>query len=268
MRDEVVGDVRPKVLILSGAVALVLLIACANVASLLLSRALSRKREIATRVAIGASRGVIVRQLLTESIMLALIAGALGVGIGWAATRALAAWGASQVPEGFAVTLDMRVLLFTLAVSLLAGVLFGIFPAVQLVGVDLNTTLRAEGRSASPGRSGSTSKSLLVVGQVALSLVLLIAAGLLLRSFNRLLHVDPGFETHNLLTMNVSLSTTKYAKPDQQIAFFDDVLQRIAAQPGIRSAAISAAMPLTFKRITPVLAGRSTGCAACSTAIR
>jgi putative ABC transport system permease protein len=253
LRDEVVGDIRPKVLILSGAVALVLLIACANVASLLLSRALSRKREIATRLAIGASRGAIVRQLLTESTMLALISGALGVGIGWAATRALSVWGASQVPQGFSVNLDVRVLLFTLAISLLAGISFGIFPAVQLVRADLNATLRAEGRSASPGRSGSKMRALLVVGQIALSLVLLIAAGLLLRSFNRLLHVDPGFDAHNLLTMNVSLSTTKYAKPDQQIAFFDDALRRVSSQAGIRSAAISAALPLSFKRITPVL---------------
>jgi putative ABC transport system permease protein len=253
LRDEVVGDVRPKVLILSGAVALVLLIACANVASLLLSRALSRKREIATRVAVGASRGAIVRQLLTESIMLSLIAGVLGVGLGWAATRALAIWGASQVPQGFSINLDVPVLLFTLAISLLAGISFGIFPAVQLVRADLNATLRAEGRSASPGRSGSKTRVLLVIGQIALSLVLLIAAGLLSRSFNRLLHVDPGFDAHNLLTMNVSLSTTKYAKPDQQIAFFDDVLQRVSSQPGIRSVAISATLPLTFKRITPVL---------------
>jgi putative ABC transport system permease protein len=253
MRDEVVGDVRPKVMILSGAVALVLLIACANVASLLLSRALSRKREIATRLAIGASRGAIVRQLLTESITLALMSGAVGVGIGWAATRALANWGASQVPQGFSVNLDARVLLFTLAVSLLAGISFGIFPAVQLASADLNSTLRAEGRAASSGRSGSKMRALLVVSQIALSLVLLIAAGLLLRSFNRLLHVDPGFEAHNLLTMNVSLSTTKYSKPDQQIAFFDDVLRRVSSQPGIRSSAISATMPLTFKRITPVL---------------
>jgi putative ABC transport system permease protein len=253
LRDEVVGDVRPKILILSGAVGVVLLIACANVASLLLSRAFARKQEIATRAAIGASRGAIVRQLLTESMLLALTAGALGVGLGWAATRALATWGASQVPQGFPVSLDVRVLLFTLAISLLAGIAFGIFPAAQLARIDLNATLRAEGRSASPGRSGSMTRSLLVVSQVALSLVLLIAAGLLLRSFNQLMHVDPGFDAQNLLTMNLSLSTTKYAKPDQQVAFFDDVLQRVSSQPGIRSAAISAALPLTFKRITPVL---------------
>lgn len=253
LRDEVVGDVRPKILILSGAVAVVLLIACANVASLLLSRAFARKQEIATRAAIGASRSMIVRQLLTESILLALTAGALGVGIGWAATRALATWGASQVPQGFPVSLDVRVLLFTLAISLVAGVAFGIFPAAQLARVDLNATLRAEGRSSSPGRSGSITRSLLVVSQVALSLVLLIAAGLLLRSFDQLMHVDPGFDAQNLLTMNLSLSTTKYAKPDQQVAFFDDILQRVSSQPGIRSTAISAALPMTFKRITPVL---------------
>ncbi|MGA8090651.1 MAG: ABC transporter permease [Terracidiphilus sp.] len=253
LRDEVVGDVRPKILILSGAVAVVLLIACANVASLLLSRALARRQEIATRAAIGASRSVIVRQLLTESMLLAVTAGALGVGIGWAATRALATWGASQVPQGFSVALDLRVLLFTLAISLLAGIAFGIFPVAQLARVDLNATLCAEGRSASPGRSGSVTRSFLVIGQIALSLVLLIAAGTLLRSFNQLIHVDPGFDAQNLLTMNLSLSTTKYARPDQQVAFFDDVLGRVSAQPGIRSAAISAALPLTFKRITPVL---------------
>jgi putative ABC transport system permease protein len=147
----------------------------------------------------------------------------------------------------------VRVLLFTLAISVIAGLVFGIFPAAQLARVDLNATLRAEGGSASPGRSGTMTRSVLVVSQVALSLVLLIAAGLLLRSFDQLIHVDPGFDAQNLLTMNLSLSTTKYAKPDQQVAFFDDVLQRVSVEPGIRSAAISATLPLTFKRISPVL---------------
>ena len=254
LRDEVVGDVRPKMMMLTGAVAVVLLIACANVASLLLSRALARRREIATRVAIGASRSAIVRQLLTESVMMALIAGALGIGIALAATRALATWGASQIPQGFSVELDWRVLMFTVVISLAAGIAFGIFPALQLAHLDLNAVLRDEGRGASMGRSRARIKSLLVAGQVALSLVLLIAAGLLLRSFSRLLHVDPGFEAQNLLTMNVSLSTTKYAKPDQQIAFFDNLIEKLSAQPGIHSAAISAALPLSAKRITPVLA--------------
>jgi putative ABC transport system permease protein len=253
LRDEVVGDVRPKVFLLMAAVAVVLLIACANVGSLLLSRALTRRREIATRAAVGASRGAILRQLLTESLLLSMVAGVLGVAIGWAATRALAAYGASQIPQGFSVSIDTHVLLFTLAISLLAGVAFGIFPALQLARVDLNSTLRDESRGASIGRSRAHMKAVLVVSQIALSLVLLIAAGLLLRSFSRLLHVDPGFDAQNLLTMNLSISTTKYVKPDQQIAFFDNVLQRISAQPGIHSAAISAALPLTFKRVTPVL---------------
>ena len=253
LRDEVVGDVRPKMMMLTGAVALVLLIACANVASLLLSRALARRREIATRAAIGASRSVIIRQLLTESVLLALISGALGIGIAVAATRALATWGASQIPHGFPVELDLRVLLFTLLISLAAGIAFGIFPAIQLAHLDLNAALRDEGRGASMGRSRTKMKSLLVVGQVALSLVLLIAAGLLLRSFGRLLRVDPGFDAQNLLTMNISLSTTKYAKPEQQIAFFDDLLERLSVQPGVHSAAISAALPLSTKRVTPVL---------------
>jgi putative ABC transport system permease protein len=253
LRDEVVGDVRPRMMMLTGAVALVLLIACANVASLLLSRALARRREIATRAAVGASRSAIVRQLLTESLLLALIAGVLGIGLALGATRALAFWGASQVPQGFSVGMDMRVLLFNLAVSLAAGVVFGIFPALQLSRLDLNAALRDEGRGASMGRSRAQMKSLLVVSQIALSLVLLIAAGLLLRSFSRLLQVDPGFDAQNLLTMNISLSTTKYARPEHEIAFFDDLLERISHQPGVRSVAISAALPLTSKRITPVL---------------
>lgn len=254
LRDEVIGDVRPKVMMLTGAVALVLLIACANVASLLLSRALSRRREIATRAAIGASPLTIIRQLVTESLLLALIAGLLGIGIAIAATRALATWGASQIPQGFPVEIDLRVLFFTVVISLAAGIAFGILPAMQLARLDLNAALRDEGRGASMGRSRAKMKSLLVVSQVALSLVMLIAAGLLLRSFSHLMRVDPGFDAQNLLTMNVSLSTMKYAKPDQQVGFFDDLLQRLSEQPGVRSAAISAAMPLSTKRITPILA--------------
>ena len=253
LRNLVVGDMRGKVLMLSVAVGLVLLIACANVASLLLSRAVARRREIAVRTALGASRGTIFRQLLTESMMLAAVAGVLGVALGWVATRALAAWGAAQLPNGIAVGIDIRVLLFTLATSLLAGVFFGTIPALQLARVDLNATLRDEGRSSTAGRSRTRATSSLVIGQVALSLLLLIGAGLLLRSFEKLLRVDPGFDAHNVLTTEISLSTVKYAKPQEQIAFFDDLLNRISTQPGVKSAAISAALPLGFKRITPVL---------------
>ena len=253
LRELLVADVRGKVLVLSGAVALVLLIACANVTSLLLSRALARRREIAVRTALGASRGEIVRQLLIESVLLALVAGVLGVGLSWIATRALVTRAAGQIPQGIPISMDLRVLLFTLAISLLTGIVFGAFPALQLSKVDLNTTLRDEGRGTSAGHTRARMKSLLVVGQVALSLLLLIGAGLLLRSFGRLLRIDPGFDPHNVLTMNVSLPTVRYAKSQQQIAFFDEVLRRVSSLPGVRNAAISAALPLSAKRITPLL---------------
>ena len=254
LRDMVVANVHGKVWVLFGAVALVLLIACGNVASLLLSRALGRRREIAVRTALGAGRGEILRQLLTESVLLSLMAAVLGVGLGWAATRALVIWGAGQLPSGIPVGMDARVLLFTLAIALLTGILFGIAPALQLANTDLQTaTLREEGRGSSAGHLRSRMNSLLVIGQVALSLVLLIAAALLLRSYERLLQVDPGFDAHNVLTMNLSLPTVKYARGAQQADFFDEVLRRVQQLPGVRAAAVSATLPLTIKRITPML---------------
>ncbi|MGA7925628.1 MAG: ABC transporter permease [Candidatus Sulfotelmatobacter sp.] len=253
LHDLVVANVRSKVLVLSAAVAVVLLIACANVASLLLSRAFARKREIAVRTALGASRGMLVRQLLTESMLLALVAGVLGVGLSWGATRALVTWGASQIPQGIPIGVDLRVLLFMLIISILAGIMFGTVPALQLARADPNTTLRDESRGVSTSHARAQMKNLLVVGQVALSLLLFIGAGLLLRSFVRMLGVDPGFDAQNVLTMNLSLPTVKYAKPEQQIAFFDEVLRRVTALPGVRNAATSAALPLGWIRITPVL---------------
>jgi putative ABC transport system permease protein len=253
LRELVVGNVRGKVWLLFGAVALVLLIACANVASLLLSRALVRRREIAVRTALGAGRGTILRQLLTESTLMALIAGVLGIGLSWAATRALVAWGASQLPQGIPIGIDLRVLTFTLGISLATGVVFGIFPALQLARMDLHMTLREEGRSSSAGHARGRLNGLLVIGQVALSLLLLIGAALLLRSYERLLKVDPGFDQQNVLTMNISLPTVKYAKPVDEVNFFDEVLRRVSAAPGVRSAAISATLPLSSKRITPML---------------
>src|SRR5579864_130474 len=253
LRDLVVGDVRNKVLVLSAAVGVVLLIACANVASLLLSRALARKKEIAVRTALGASRGVLIQQLLTESMLLALVAGVLGVGLSWAATRALVTWGASQIPQGMPIGVDLRVLLFMLIISIFSGVMFGLFPALQLARVNPSATLRDEGRGISTGHTSAQGKNLLVISQVALSLLLFIGAGLLLHSFVQLLRVDPGFDTENVLTMGLSLPTVKYAKPEQQIAFFDEVVRRVSALPGVRNAATSAALPLSWIRITPVL---------------
>jgi putative ABC transport system permease protein len=254
LRDEAVGDMRGKVLMLACAVGVVLLIACANVAGLMLSRAISRRGEMAVRTALGARRGTIVAQLLTESLLLALVAGVLGAGLGWAATRALAVWGGDELPDGFALTMDWRVLVFTLGVSALAGILFGIVPALQLARVDLNATLREEGRGSSAGRGRMRMKDALVVGQVALSLMLLIGAGLLMRSFVRLMRVETGFDAENVLTMGVSLSTQRYGDAGKQTAFFDEVLRKVRALPGVRDAAISAALPMAWMRMSPVLA--------------
>ncbi len=253
LQDSVVADIRGKLLMLSGAVGVVLLIACANVASLLLSRALSRKKEIAVRSALGAQRSALVRQLLTESVLLALIGGVLGLGLSWAATKYLATLGDNNLPQGMPIAMDARVLLFMVAISVLTGITFGIFPALQLSGTNVNQTLRDEGRGSTGGHRRIQLRGLLVVGQVALSLMLLIAAGLLVRSFSQLLRVDPGFDPQNVLTMNVSLPTVKYADAQKQIAFFDDLVRRVSALPGVRSAAVSAALPLVFKRITPML---------------
>jgi predicted permease len=252
LQDSVVSDIRGKLLILSGAVGVVLLIACANVASLLLSRALSRRKEMAVRAALGAQRGALIRQLLTESVLLALAGGLLGLGLSWAATRYFATLG-NNLPHGMPIAMDSRVLLFMVAISVLTGILFGIFPALQLSKTSMNETLRDEGRGSTGGHRRVQLRGLLVVGQVALSLVLLIGAGLLVRSFSRLLRVDPGFDPQNVLTMNVSLPTVKYADAQKQVAFFDELTRRVSALPGVRSAAISAALPLVPKRITPVL---------------
>lgn len=253
LQENTVSNLRTGLLVLSGAVCLLLLIACANVASLLLSRALVRRKEVAVRTALGARRGVVIRQLLTESVLLAVIAGLVGLGISYLATRSLTTLGQSNLPRGIAVGMDVSVLLFTLAVSLLTGILFGIFPALQLARTDLNSTLRDEGRGSTGGRARLQIRNILVVGQVAISLLLLIGAGLLARSFRHLLTVDPGFDPHNVLTMNVSLPSVKYADAQRQTDFFDDLLRRVSVLPGVRSAAISAALPLTPKRITPVL---------------
>ncbi|HEX4606176.1 MAG TPA: ABC transporter permease, partial [Candidatus Angelobacter sp.] len=253
LQDSVVSDVRKKLFVLSWVVAFVLLIACANVASLLLSRALSRRKEVAVRAALGAQRGALVRQLLTESVLLAFLGGVLGLGLSWAATRYFSTLTNNALPQGIPIAMDVRVLLFMVAISLLTGIVFGILPALQLSKVNVNQTLRDEGRGSTGGHRRMQLRGLLVVGEVALSLMLLIVAGLLVRSFSRLLHVEPGFDPQNVLTMNISLPTVKYAEAEKQVAFFDDVVRRVSALPGVRSTAISAALPLVPKRITPVL---------------
>lgn len=253
LQDSIVSNFRTQLLYLSLFVALVLLVACANVASLLLSRALVRSKEIALRAALGARRSSIIRQLLTESVLLSLVAGAIGLGLGYAFTRSLVSFSQGRLPQGIPINMDASVLLFTVVVSVLTGLLFGIVPALQLSRTDMNQTLRDEGRGSTGGRGRVQVKNLLVVGQVAISLVLLTSAGLLVKSFVKLLSIDPGFDSTNVLTMNISLPTVKYADAQKQNAFFDEVLRRVSALPGVRSAATSASLPLIPKRITPVL---------------
>lgn len=254
MQELVVADIRGRLLVLSAAVGLVLLIACANVASLLLSRALARRKEIAIRAALGAERAHIVHQLLIESVLLSLVGGACGLTLAWIAIQTLAASSSRAFLPEIPIGLDWRVLLFALGISVATGLVFGAAPALQLSRTDVNSTLRDEGRGSSGSRSRTQMKSALVIGQIALSMVLLTAAGLLVRSFAHLLAVSPGFDPENVLTMNISLPTVKYSDAQKQIAFFDDLLRRVSVLPGVHAAGTSAALPLSRIRITPILA--------------
>ena len=253
LRDEMVSGVRPAVLILFGAVSLVLLIACANVASLLLSRALGRRREIAVRTAIGATRGGILRQLLTESLLLAVAGGALGTLLSSLGTRVLASMAQASLPRASEIHTDGRVLGFTAAVSILAGILFGLAPALQAVRTDLNTALRSEGRGSTAGRQHNAARSSMVVAQVALSMVLLIGSGLLLRNFIQLRTQQPGFDARNLLSMNISLPPARYPGAVRMAAFFDELVGQVRALPGVRAAAVSSALPVNPTRVSPLL---------------
>lgn len=253
LQELTVANVHTLFVVLSIAVGLVLMIACANVASLLLSRALARGKEIAIRSALGAGRGAIVRQLLIESTLLSLISGGLGLGLGIWGTKTLGRFGEASLPGGFEFSVDGRVLLFTLGLTLLTGVIFGSFPAFKLARTNINSELRDEGRGTTGGHKRMQAKNLLVIFQIAVCMLLLIAASLMIRTFANLEHVELGFDPPNVLSMNLSLPTVKYAKPEQQIAFFDELLRKVSAVPGVRSASISAALPLTPKRITPIL---------------
>ena len=255
LQTMIVSNIRTAVLVLMCAVGLVLLIACANVASLLLSRALRRKKEIAVRTALGARRGTIVRQLLVESVFLAAISGVIGIFLGYAGTRALLALNHDTVPQlSSGVAMDWRVLCFTIAISLLSGVLFGLAPAVQLSKTDLNSVLRDEGRGNTGTRRAASSQNLLVVTQVALSMILLIGSGLLIRSFLALIHVNPGFDPHDVLTMRINLPPSKYATNAQTVSFYKEALRQMQSLSGVSAAAISSALPPTPTRFAPILA--------------
>ncbi len=248
LRDSIVADARSSLLVLLGAVGFVLLIACANVANLLLVRATGRKREFAIRAAMGAGRIRIVRQLLTESMVLAMTGGILGLILGYAGVRALLAVSPADLPlvgeKGAAVGLDWRVLLFTLGISLLTGILFGLFPAIGASRPDLNTTLKESSNRSGTGFRHNITRSLLVISEVSLALVLLIGAALLIRTFVALRHVNPGFDAHDVLTMEMSLTGDRFAKTAAvaQLAF--EGRQRVNAIPGVEASAATCCLPL------------------------
>ena len=249
LREQLVGDLRLALIILLGAVVCVLLIACANVANLLLSRASSRQKEIAVRTALGASQFRIVRQLLTESILLAMLGGVLGLGLAYLGIRLIVLGVPQNISNSIIgwnlIAINPQVLGFTLIVSVLTGVIFGIVPAFQASRPDLNETLKEGGRSGSEGGRRNFVRSTLVVLEVAVALVLLIGAGLLMRSFVRLLDVNPGFNAENLITMQLSLPRSKYTESSQMAAFYDQSLERIKAIPGVQSAAFGTNLPMS-----------------------
>ncbi len=243
LTDKGTGDARPALLVLLGAVGFVLLIACANVANLLLARGAARTREVAVRTALGAPRRALVRQLLVESLLLALLGGAVGLLIGWVGVRALVAWNPADLAWASDIRVDGVVLAFTALVAVVTGVVFGLAPALQTTRADVQTTLREGGRGLQAERGTQTLRRALVVAEVALALVLLAGSGLLLKSFARLQGVDPGFETERLLTFNVALPAAKYASDTQRIAFFDALLPRLAAIPGVQAAGGTSDLP-------------------------
>ncbi|MEJ7812233.1 MAG: ABC transporter permease [Gemmatimonadaceae bacterium] len=242
VREAVVGEVRRPLLVLLGAVAFVLLITCANIASLLLARATARQREIAVRSALGAGRGRILRQLLTESLVLALAGGALGVALAYLGVRALGAVGAAELPRASAIRIDAVVLLYALGVSTAAGLLFGLLPALRATSQNLQAMLRA-GSRGSVGAGGQRLRSTLVVAEVALAVVLVVGAGLAAKSFARLLNVDPGFQPTNVLAVKLSIPSERY--PDERYpAYYEALLTRIAAVPGVQAVGAAKNFPL------------------------
>jgi putative ABC transport system permease protein len=248
LRDAVIGDVRKSLLILLGAVGMVLLIACANVANLLLVRATMRKREIAIRAAMGAGRGRIIRQLLTESVLLSLGGGVLGLILGYFGVRALLTINPGNIPrigeQGAAITLDWRVLAFTLLVSLGTGILFGLIPAFNASHADLGLTLKESGSRSGSGLSQNKARATLIVTEVALALVLLVGAALLIRTFAALRGVNPGFSTDKILTMEMSLTGTRFDTSAAVNQLVRDSQRRVENLPGVVAFASTCCLPL------------------------
>ncbi|HUA22042.1 MAG TPA: ABC transporter permease [Bryobacteraceae bacterium] len=246
LAEQLAGGFQSTLWMLLGAVAVVLLIACANVANLLLVRAGAREKEMAVRSSLGASPGRIMRQLLTESVLLGLAGGVLGLALAFAATPLLIRLAPESLPRAGDISIDWRVLAFTFAVSILTGIVFGLAPAAVTAGGDLNSALRSTSRGASANRARSRMRDVLVVSQIACCVVLLTGAGLLLRSFARLLEVNPGFRTDHLLTMRIAPSPVRYSG-SKLGQFYRQILDRLSALPGVQSAGVCRFLPLGGK---------------------
>ena len=245
LRTQFTGEIRKPLYMLLGAVGFVLLIACANVANLLLARASSRRKEIAVRAGLGASRCRIARQLLTESVMLSVVGGTLGVLLAWWGTKALVVLSPPALIDLQRVTVNLPVLGFTLGIAVLTGLVFGLVPAWEATRFDLHGSLKEGGKNVGGSAGGNRVRSLFVITQVALALVLLVGAGLLVRSLNRLQSVDPGFNAQNLLTVRVSLPPSRYEEEPKRIDFFKQAIARMSVIPGVESAGAINTPPFT-----------------------
>lgn len=245
LHERTVRNARPALLALFGAVVLLLLVACANVAGLMLVRATRRKREIAVRAALGASRFRVVRQLLIESITIALIGGMLGLGIAFYGIRLAAALLPQNIARLQPVTLDLSALAYALAAAVLTGLVFGLAPSLSTVSLDLQGALRDVPQTFSPTSATSRMRSLLVATEIALATVLLVAAGLLVKNFLRLVSIDPGYRTENVLTFSTTLNPARYAESANQITYYRSLLDEIVALPGVHSASVTNRLPLS-----------------------
>ena len=245
LQDRIVQNVRPALIVLLCSVGFILLIACANVANLLLARAASRSKEIAIRRALGAGRARLVRQLLTESILIGIVGGALGLLLANICLQPLLHLAAKTVPNAGLIRIDYQVLFFAAAISILTGLVFGLIPALRTARQDLRETLSESSRGSTGGRGSHRLRSALVISEIALAMLLLVGAGLLLRSFERLQAVAAGFPTDHLLAADLPLSPTAYRKPEQKFEFFDRLLARARALPGVRSAGAASFLPMS-----------------------
>lgn len=245
LHKQIIGNIKPALLVLLAAVGSVLLIACANVANLLLARAAARQKEFAVRAALGAGRFRLIRQLLTESLLLALIGGALGLLLAFAGIKLLLSLNPPNIPRLGEIDVDLRVLGFTLLVSILTGIIFGLAPALQASNPNLNETLKESSRGSTGGRSRQRIRGLLVISEIVVTTVLLIIAGLMIKSFWSLQNVNPGFNPDNALTMMVNLAPGKYSENHQISGFYEQLLKRIETMPGVQSVGAVTNLPLT-----------------------